>query len=154
MMNITLIVLIGISSLIGPAAQAGEPADPEQWFRSDYAQLWANQPSSEADALLAFYADEIVTHGEDGSISSDGKREWLLAPMAGWVADGWLRAELNGLKVHPINATTVAFTALWQDHYASGEREDSCGWYLANAIGGKWMITAYADTSCALHDFE
>ncbi len=82
MKDMTLIVLIGISSLIGPAVHAGELPDPEQWFRGDYAQLWANQPASDTEALLAFYADEIVTHEEGGAISSDDKRKWLITAYA------------------------------------------------------------------------
>ena len=126
-----------------------EIPDPEAWYRTSYAPLWnAEKPAEEIDAILAHYAQEIVTHSNDGDVSRDAQQEWLAEPMAEWVAEGWLRAELTDLETRPINDSTASFVATWTDRYADGSTEVSCGWYLADYLDGSWIITEYADTSC------
>ena len=122
--------------------------DAEQWYLTSYAPLWNGTPAADVDKILDHYAEEIVTHETDGSISRDDQNSWLAEPMAEWVAEGWLRAELTDLDTHQINATTAAFVGTWMDHYDDGSTEVSCGWYLADYLDGEWIITEYADTDC------
>ncbi len=141
------IALFLSATAVGASA---EIPDPDAWYRSSYAPLWnAEKPAEEIDAILAHYAQKIVTHSNDGEISRDGQRAWLAEPMAEWVAEGWLRAELTDLETRSINDSTASFVAKWTDHYADGSTEVSCGWYLADYLDGGWIITEYADTPCS-----
>lgn len=137
-----------LAAMLLGAAVAQDGATPESWYTQSYAALWVDKPAENVDAILAHYAPTIVTHAEDGSVSSDPRREWLEEPMQGWVAEGWLRAELVAVDTTEINATTASFTAIWQDYYADGRSERSCGWYLADKMDGEWQITHYADSPC------
>ena len=122
-----------------PAVQAEAISDPEAWYRSAYAPLWADQPAKQIEKMLAFYAPTVETHAADGGISRDDRRTWLAEPIAGWVADGWLKSELKELKVDKINTSTVAFKASWVDYYKSAPKELSCGWYLADWSDDHWQ---------------
>lgn len=130
------------------------PEDPETWYRDHYAPLWFNTPGNNISELRTFYASEIVTHNEDGSISRESQQQWLVEPMQGWLDEGWLRAELTALNTHPVNASTVAFVGRWLDHYEDGVTEVSCGWYLADAMDGRWVFTESADVDCTSQSFK
>ncbi|MFT4768600.1 MAG: hypothetical protein ACI8RN_001737 [Glaciecola sp.] len=138
-----LAVVLGSGSL-----WAQEASDPDTWYRTVYAPLWGNTPAADAEKLLLHYSSTITTHNDDGTVTADERRAWLVEPMAGWTEEGWLRAELLSLETQDINASTASFVAQWKDHYRSGDTEVSCGWYLADLTGGQWIITAYADTQC------
>ena len=125
--------------------------DPQKWFEEAYAPLWNDDPGTKVEAILEHYADEVETHEHNGTLYRTAKEEWLGAPMQEWLAEGWLGAELTGLKVDRINASTVAFKARWLDHYESEPQAVSCGWYLADLADGRWQFTAYADLECAAH---
>ncbi|MEM9055871.1 MAG: hypothetical protein AAGD86_00250 [Pseudomonadota bacterium] len=133
---------------------AAELPDPESWYREAYAPLWAKDPGDNIERLVGFYAAEVLTHEADGTLSRDARATWLVEPMKQWLAEGWLSAKLTALNTRRINASTATFTARWLDRYAGGDTEVSCGWYLADAVDGRWVFTQYADTNCGLHDFD
>lgn len=145
----TYLSLFLVLMFAASASRAQEMVDPETWYRDVYAPLWSNSPGDNIPALLKQYAMVIVTHEDGGEISRDTQEAWLAEPMREWLADGWLGAELVQLQTQRINASTAAFTASWIDSYEGGETESSCGWYLADAMDGRWIFTAYADTPCA-----
>jgi len=126
-------------------------ADPETWYREGYAVLWADNPGAQMEAMLGYYHDTVETHSDDGLISRDSKRDWLVPSLEQWLAEGWVSAELKELKTDQINATTASFKASWIDRYEATPEEISCGWYLADRIKGQWQFTAYADLDCAAH---
>lgn len=135
------------------SAIAAPPAsDPEAWFRDSYAPLWSERPGEKLDDMLAHYDDEVVSHRADGTRTRTPRREWLEPSLEGWLEEGWLRAELTGLEVDRLNASTVVFKARWADHYVAEPTEMSCGWYLADRVNGEWRITTYADLDCASPD--
>ncbi|WP_040481583.1 hypothetical protein [Luminiphilus syltensis] len=129
---------------------AQELPDAERWFINDYAPLWSGDMPANLEKLKQIYADEIVSHHADGAVTRDSQQSWLVEPMQGWLAEGWLGSTLISVNVQPINATTVAFSAEWRDDYEGGGTERACGWYLADAMNGGWMITEYADRPCSL----
>lgn len=129
-------------------------ADPEKWYRNDYAPLWSGKPGDNIKRLKTFYVAEVTTHEAEGPISRTPRQSWLVEPMKEWLAEGWLTAELTGLITQRINASTAAFTARWLDRYEGGATEVSCGWYLADVIDGRWVFTEYADTDCGAHEFD
>lgn len=87
----------------------------------------------------------------EGEISVEDPKGLIETPMAQWLADGWITAELTNMKMDKINMTTATFKSKWLDSYKDGETETSCGWYLANWLNGAWAFTAYADIDCHQH---
>ena len=150
--HLSLLFLVGMV-LAGPVI--GEVLkDPDAWYREDYAPLWADNPGANVARLKTFYADEVVTHELGGAITREARQAWLVEPMQGWLADGWLAAELIAVRTQRINESTAAFTAQWRDRYVGDETEMTCGWYLADAIDGQWTFTEYADVDCEEQGFE
>lgn len=128
------------------------PGDPERWFRDGYAPLWSDRPGDQLDAMLTYYATEIVSHRATGEITTDASAEWLGPSVETWLAEGWLRSELVGLETDRLNESTVVFKARWADVYGNDPTDYSCGWYLADFIDGAWRFTAYADLDCSALD--
>ncbi len=126
-------------------------ADPETWYRDAYAPLWEKDPESNVESMLEFLADTVETHSPDGQITRTDKATWLRAPMAEWLADGWLTSELQGLQVDRINETTTSFKAGWLDRYEEGYEALACSWYLADLLDGTWKFTTYAEIDCDAH---
>lgn len=137
--------------LVSMAGTAVAAPDAERWYVEEYASLWAGSPGKNVDAILAHYAEEVITHEADGSISVTAKQAWLAEPMAEWLAEGWLEATLKQVVTDQLNESTASFKAIWVDRYDGAPDETSCGWYLADVIDGRWQFTAYADIDCAAH---
>lgn len=131
-----------------PQVTADSGIEAERWYRESYAPLWEKSPADNIDLILDHYAETITTHLANDEVRSDTKDDWLRAPMAEWIAQGWLAAELIELETQEINATTASFKAAWKDLYINEETEISCGWYLADKQSGRWLITQYAESSC------
>lgn len=142
--------MVGIAASMLATAVAAAP-DPEAWYRDGYAPLWADKPATQVDKMLGYYAETVETHTAEGEISRDNKVAWLKEPMKEWLAEGWLKAELTGLKTDRVNDSTAVFKASWLDSYEGGATEVSCGWYLADYMDGRWQFTVYADIDCAEH---
>lgn len=146
------IIALTLSLFLASSASAETSVpDPETWYRDGYAPLWANKPATQVDKMLTYYADTVETHSADGEISRDNKVAWLQAPIEQWLAEGWLQAEMQALKVDRLNASTTVFKARWLDSYKGGATELSCGWYLADFMDGRWQFTTYVDIDCAAH---
>jgi hypothetical protein len=47
-----------------------------------------------------------------------------------------------------LNATTAVFDVKWLDRNADGSTADECGWYVADKIAGKWLLSQYIAMSC------
>ncbi len=137
------LIILAILTPVSAAENA-----PHDWFENEYAPLWADAPGDNIEKLLSYYEEEMISFESDGSISRDNLDDWLVTPMREWLADGWLAAELTAFKMEQVNATTVALTARWLDHYESGEQETSCEWYIAHWTDGQWRFAASADADC------
>lgn len=148
---ICLSALLMSVSLSGNSKAGDTIQDPESWYRDAYGALWADRPGEQIDAILSHYSDSVTSHNADGSIDFDEKYTWLVPPMKEWLAEGWLGADLAALETTRINANTASFKALWVDSYSNAPEEQSCGWYLADHVNGRWLISHYADLDCARH---
>ncbi len=145
-------LLTCLTSLVLISSSAGAETvkeEPESWFRDGYAPLWTDKPGAQLDAMLSYYAPEIVSHRATGEITSDASATWLGPSVETWLAEGWLRSELVELEVDRLNESTVVFKARWADIYAHDPTDHSCGWYLADFIDGAWRFTSYADLDCS-----
>ena len=84
-----------LTTTLPVTSQADDMDSADSWFQNSYGPLWADAPFDNIDAILDHYSAEIVTHSSDGAIHRTPRREWLMAPMDSWQAEGWLRAELT-----------------------------------------------------------
>lgn len=141
---------LAIAFSLSLSASGAQP-DPERWYVDEYASLWVGEPGKHVEAMLMHYAEEVRTHNEGGGIAVTPRRKWLVEPMQGWLADGWVDSELKAVVTDRINATTASFKAIWTDHYSNAPDDFSCGWYLADFIDDRWQFTAYADIDCDAH---
>ncbi len=144
-----LTCLISLVLIFSSAGADTVNGDPERWFRDGYAPLWTEQPGAQLDAMLSYYAPNIVSHRGTGEITTENSAEWLGPSVNTWLAEGWLRSELVALEVDRLNESTVVFKARWADFYANDPTDYSCGWYLADFIDGAWRFTSYADLDCS-----
>ena len=125
--------------------------DPEQWYKQNYAPLWAEDPAARLDQYAGYYDEKIFSHassGENGMVSS---LEWLEEGINGWLADAWVGSDLAVMAADRLNETTTVFKTRWVDRYSDRADESSCGWYLADYKDGRWVFTSYVEIDCEAH---
>ena len=49
----------------------------------------------------------------------------------------------------PCSETTAVFDITWLDRNDDGSTELSCGWYFADKVDGKWLLSQYISMECA-----
>lgn len=145
-------LIMSITVAATPIAVAAESnnSSAAEWYAKSYAPIWNDQPAERLDEIAVFYAETIQSHGEDG-VSTANSREWLGSGMTLWASEGWLRSSLVNLKTDVLNPSTAVFKARWRDWYENADPDDSCGWYLADRIGGAWQFSHFADIDCEAH---
>jgi len=121
----------------------------DEWYRTEYAPLYSDKPWDKADDIAAHFAETGHNHDEDGS--EYNARDRIKNSLEEWKIEGWIRSELAELEYDLLNPTTAAFKAKWRDYYTGGNIGYECGWYLADYVDGKWLITEYATISCGDH---
>ncbi len=141
-----------VAALLIPAAAMTqeEPAVPsaDHWYKTEYAALYNDKPWDKVDELVSHFAESIHDHDDGQHYNA---REWLSGGIEEWKIDGWIRSDLDVLDVDLLNPTTASFKAKWRDYYTGGNIGYECGWYLADVIDGKWLITEYATITCSEH---
>ncbi len=125
---------------------------PDDWYQNQYAPLWKENPAQNVEKAAGYYAEIVYLHPPEGPIEAVSSREWIAESVAGWISDGWLGSAVANLRSDRLNPTTTAFKAKWRDWYADGSEDFSCGWYLADLDGDRWLITQYGEIDCAEHN--
>jgi len=144
---------IGLPLLFAMSVQADTTTEAvDDWYLKQYAPLWKEKPWEKVKEGAVFYDETLYLHPPDGPITPVDSREWLARSLEGWKSDGWLGSDVAELRSNRLNPTTVAFKARWRDWYTDGTEEFSCGWYLADLKGDRWVFTQYAEIDCAEHD--
>lgn len=89
----------------------------------------------------------------EDELSIPAADDWYTSQYAPLYRDNpWEKAaEIAGLNFELLNETTASFKAKWRDYYSGGNIGYECGWYLADLIDGKWLITEYATIACGKH---
>lgn len=129
-----------------------EMADHDRWYKEEYVPLWETTPWETRESLTALYATELDEHPNDGfqdTTINDGTL--YKADMESWRADGWEAAKMINYQSELLNDTTATYKVKWQDVYDDGSVEISCGWYMADFNGAKWLMTQYAELDCEVH---
>ena len=137
-----------LSILVAMPASADTAEDLDQWFRDGYAALYYENSWDRADEFAQYFADEIVYRSDDG-ISISDVNGFVIDSLDGWREEGWVGTDVVSLDTKLLNATTAVFDIHWRDRNDDGSTEDTCGWYVADKIDGKWLLSQYIATPCA-----
>ena len=144
---------IGLSLLVAMSVQADTATQAvDDWYLKQYTPLWKENAWDKLEEATVYYDETIYLHPADGTITPVDSREWLAKSLEGWKSDGWLGSDVAEYRSDQLNPTTVAFKAKWRDWYADGREEFSCGWYIADFDGDRWVFTQYGEIDCAEHD--
>ena len=151
-MNLNRILLlpciaIGCIAAYGQDENAIPPAD--QWYKTEYAPLFADKPWDKAADIASHYAETIQLHGE--AIETVDALPWVTDALEEWKIQGWIRSEIADIEIDELNSTTVSFKTKWRDYFNGGNIAYECAWYLTDFINDSWKITACAEITCNEH---
>jgi hypothetical protein len=119
----------------------------DKWFRDGYAALYVEDSWDHADEFAQYIAKVITTRSDTG-VTESGVNGFVIDSLAAWRAEGWLGTDVETLDTKLLNATTAVFDVKWLDRNADGSTADECGWYVADKIAGKWLLSQYILMSC------
>jgi len=134
-------------ALLALPASADTAEDLDKWFRDGYAALYVENSWDRADEFAQYIADVITVRSNNGVTETDVKG-FILDSLEGWRSEGWLGSDVADLDTKLLNATTAVFDIKWLDRNADGSTAYECGWYFADKIEGKWLLSQYISMSC------
>jgi hypothetical protein len=129
-------------------AFAETAADLDKWFRNGYAALYAENAWDHGDQFAQYLADEIAVRSDEGLEVTD-VNGFVVDLLEDWRDEGWLGTDVMGLETRMLNSTTALFDIKWLDRNDDGSTEITCGWYVADKVGGKWLLSQYISMACA-----
>ena len=135
-------------ALVAMPASADTAEDLDKWFRDGYAALYVEDSWEHADEFAQYFAEVITTRTANGPVESD-VNGFVVEQLEVWRSEGWLGSDVQELDTKLLNATTAVFDINWLDRNADGSTANECGWYLADKIDGKWLLSQYISMSCA-----
>ena len=138
------LLLLAITSM---PASAETAEDLDQWFRDGYAALYVENAWDHADEFAQYFADEITYRSDNGLVISnvDG---FVVDALEEWRSEGWLGTDVAELDTKLLNATTAVFDIKWHDRNDDGSTAYECGWYFADRVDGKWLLSQYIAMAC------
>ena len=134
-------------ALVALPASADTAEDLDKWFRDGYAALYVEDSWEHADEFAQYFADVMTTRTNDGLTESD-VNGFVVELLEEWRSEGWLGSDVQELDTKLLNASTAVFDIKWLDRNADGSTENECGWYVADKIDGKWLLSQYIAMSC------
>ena len=134
-------------ALVALPASADTAENLDKWFREGYAALYVEDSWEHADEFAQYFADVIMERSDDGLVESD-VNGFVVDSLEVWRSGGWLGSDVEELDTKLLNATTAVFDIKWLDRNADGSTENECGWYVADKIDGKWLLSQYIAMSC------
>jgi len=134
-------------ALFALPASADTAEDLDTWFRDGYAALYVENSWDHADEFAQYFADVIMTRSDDGVAVSD-VNGFVVESLDVWRSEGWLGSDVADLDTKLLNATTAVFDIKWHDRNADGSTAYECGWYFADKIDGKWLLSQYISMAC------
>ncbi len=146
MTKLSLVTLL--IAFVAPTAAAETAEDLDSWFRDGYAALYAENSWEHADEFAQYIADVITTRSDDGLVEGD-VNSFVVDSLEEWRSEGWLGTDVAELDTKLLNATTAVFDIKWRDRNGDGSTEYECGWYVADKVSGKWLLSQYIAMSCA-----
>ena len=134
-------------ALVALPASADTAEDLDKWFRDGYAALYVENSWEHADEFAQYFADVMTTRSDNGITEGD-VTSFVVESLEVWRSGGWLGTDVQELDTKLLNATTAVFDVKWHDRNADGSTANECGWYLADKIDGKWLLSQYISMSC------
>jgi len=134
-------------ALVALPASADTAEDLDEWFRDGYADLYVEKSWERAEEFAQYFAEVITFRSDDGLVESD-VNDFVIESLDVWRSEGWLGTDVEALDTKLLNATTAVFDIKWRDRNADGSTENECGWYVADKIAGKWLLSQYISMSC------
>jgi len=147
----TMTKLIWTTLLVALAAMpasANTADDLDKWFRDGYAALYVENAWDHADEFAQYFADEIADRSDDG-LSVTNVDGFVVDLLDEWRSEGWLGTDVANLDTRLLNSATAVFDITWLDRNDDGSTELLCGWYLADKVDGKWLLSQYIAMECA-----
>ena len=135
-------------ALLALPVSADTPDELDRWFRDGYAALYVENSWEHADKFAQYFADVIAYRSDDG-LAEEDVNSFVVDSLEEWRSEGWLGTDVADLDTKLLNATTAVFDIKWRDRNDDGSTEYSCGWYVADKIDGKWLLSQYIAMSCA-----
>lgn len=129
-------------------ASADMAEDLDKWFRDGYAALYVEDAWDRADEFAQYFSDEIAVRSDDGLRVAD-VNDFVVNSLEVWRSEGWLGTDVAALSTRLLNESTVLFDVKWRDRNNDGSTEESCGWYVADKVGSKWLLSQYVSMACA-----
>ena len=139
-------LLLLVLTAVPAAADTAE--DLDKWFREGYAALYVESAWDRADEFAQYFSDEIAVRSDDGLNVAD-VNDFVVDSLDVWRSEGWLGTDVADLSTRLLNESTVLFDVRWLDRNDDGSTEVSCGWYIADKIGGQWLLSQYVSMACA-----
>ena len=134
-------------ALIALPASADTAEDLDKWFRNGYAALYVENAWDRADEFAQYFAPVITTRS-DGGVTRGNVRSFVVDALDGWRSEGRLGTDVAALDTKLLNETTAVFDVRWLDRNDDGSTGYECGWYIADKIDGKWLLSQYISMSC------
>ncbi len=134
-------------ALVALPASADTAEDLDSWFRDGYANLYVENSWEHADEFAQYIADVITLRSDDGLVELD-VNSFVVDSLDAWRSEGWLGTDVEELDTKLLNATTAVFDVKWRDRSDDGSIEYECGWYVADKIAGKWLLSQYVAMTC------
>ena len=142
-------VLIPLLALLAAMpASADTAAELDQWFRDGYAALYVKNAWDHGDKFAQYLAEEIAVRSDEGLSVTDANG-FVVGELDGWRDEGWLGTDVMDLETKMLNASTALFDIKWLDRNDDGSTEITCGWYVADKVGSKWLLSQYVSMKCA-----
>jgi len=129
-------------------ASADTAEDLDRWFRDGYAALYVENSWDHADEFAQYFADVITTRSNAG-VNKGDVNSFAVDNLDVWRSEGWLGTDVAELDTKLLNATTAVFDVKWRDRNGDGSTGYECGWYFADKISGKWLLSQYISMECA-----
>ncbi len=136
-------------ALTATPALADTAEELDKWFRDGYAALYIENSWDHADEFAQYFADVITYQSDDGRTDLD-INGFVLDNFDEWRSEGWLGSDVAAMDTQLLNATTAVFDIKWKDRNADGSTGYECGWYVADKIDGKWLLSQYISRPNAL----
>lgn len=137
-------LLVALAAL---PASADTVEDLDSWFRDGYAALYAENSWDKADEFAQYFTEDISVRSDNGLSTAD-INAFVVDDLEVWRSEGWLGTDVEELDTELLNSKTVVFDVKWRDRSADGNTAYECGWYIADKIDGKWLLSQYIAMSC------
>ena len=135
-------------TLVAPTVSADTAEGLDQWFSDGYAALYAENAWDRADEFGQYFADVIAYRSDDGLVESD-VNGFVVDSLDDWRSEGWRSTHVDTLHTQLLNETTAVFDIKWRNRNADDSTDYECGWYVADKIDGKWLLSQYIAKNCA-----